>query len=257
MIRIVFLLRRKSDMSLDDFHRYWRDTHGPLVASHAKHLEILRYTQSHRLDDPANAQMQKARGGMEAEYDGVAELWWESEEALQAALATDEGQAAGAALLADEQRFIDLPNSPLWFNHEYPQINPAPEELVARPRSGLVKLHFPLRFRRDLEADAARTYWRTRHGPLIRSYAAASGILRYLQVHRFETPLAAELRASRGTAVDAYDGHAEVWFDRSVARSGPEVSAAGRAAIEDEAKFIDFKRSTMWLGKEHVIIDRR
>jgi hypothetical protein len=35
------------------------------------------------------------------------------------------------------------------------------------------------------------------------------------------------------------------------------VAAAGRAAVEDEAKFIDFKRSTMWVGKEHVIIDRR
>ena len=257
MIRIVFLLRRKPGMSLDDFHRYWRDTHGPLVASHAKHLEIQRYTQSHRLEDPANGQMQQARGGMEPEYDGVAELWWDSEETITNALATSDGQAAGADLLADEQRFVDLPNSPLWFNHEYPQINPAPEELVAREKSGIVKLHFPLRFRRDLDADAARTYWRTQHGPLIRSHAGASGILRYLQVHRFDSALESELRASRGTQVDAYDGHAEVWFDRTVARSGREVAAAGRAAVEDEAKFIDFKRSTMWVGKEHVLIDRR
>jgi uncharacterized protein (TIGR02118 family) len=257
MIRIVYLLRRKPGTSLDEFHRYWRDDHGPLVASHAKHLEILRYTQSHRLDDPATQQMQQARGGMETEYDGVAELWWESEEAFGEVLASDAGQTAAAALLADEQRFIDLPNSPLWFTHEYPQVNPAPEELVARPNSGIVKLHFPLRFRRDLEADAARSYWRTRHGPLIRSHAAASGILRYLQVHRFETPLEAELRRSRGTQVDAYDGHAEVWFDRSLARAGREVTAAGRAAVEDEAKFIDFRRSTMWIGKEHVFIDRR
>jgi uncharacterized protein (TIGR02118 family) len=257
MIRIVYLLHRKPGTGLEEFHRYWRDTHAPLVASHAKHLEILRYTQSHRLDDPANQRMQQARGGMETEYDGVAELWWESEETLRNALATADGQAAGVALLADEERFIDLPNSPLWLSHEYPQVNPTPEELVARPNSGIVKLHFPLRFRSDLDADAARTYWRTQHGPLIRSHAAASGILRYLQVHRFDSGLETELRESRGTRVAAYDGHAEVWFDRSVAVTGREVAAAERAAIEDEAKFIDFKRSTMWLGKEHVIIDRR
>lgn len=257
MIRIVFLLRRMPGASLEEFQTYWRDMHGPLVASHANHLQILRYTQSHRIEDPTNQQMQQARGGMETEYDGVAELWWDSEETLTNVLATTDGQTAAAELLADEQRFIDLPNSPLSFTHEYPQINPAPEELVAREKSGIVKLHFPLRFKRDLDPEAARSYWRTRHGPLIRSHAAASGILRYLQVHRFETPLEAELRASRGTQIDAYDGHAEVWFDRSVARSGREVSAAGRAAIEDEAKFIDFKRSTLWLGKEHVFIDRR
>ena len=74
MIRIVFLLRRKPELSLDEFHRYWREEHGPLVAGHAKHIGALRYTQSHRLDDPANEAAARDRGGMEPPYDGVAEL---------------------------------------------------------------------------------------------------------------------------------------------------------------------------------------
>jgi hypothetical protein len=37
----------------------------------------------------------------------------------------------------------------------------------------------------------------------------------------------------------------------------PERRAAGQRAYEDEANFIDFPRSTMWLAKEHVLIDRR
>lgn len=256
MIRLVFLLRRRPSMTLDAFQQYWRDEHGPLVASFARHIGALRYTQSHRLDDPMNASMHQARGGMEPEYDGVAELWWDSEDALGAALATEAGRKAAAALLADEEKFIDLPSSPLWLNHEYPQVNPTPENLVARERSGLVKLHFPLRFRKDLTEDAARLYWRTTHGPLIRSQAHASGILRYMQIHRYQSPLEAALREPRRTSVPAYDGHAEVWFDRSIPRAGTEVQAAGRRAVEDESKFIDFKRSTMWIGKEHVFIDR-
>ena len=28
-------------------------------------------------------------------------------------------------------------------------------------------------------------------------------------------------------------------------------------AVEDERKFIDFSRSAMWIGKEHVFIDKR
>jgi uncharacterized protein (TIGR02118 family) len=256
MIRIVFLLRRKPARSLAEFQRYWREEHGPLVASHAQHIGALRYVQVHRVDDVINERMATARGGMEAPYDGVAELWWESEEVLLAALATEAGRAAGAALVEDERKFIDLPNSPLWFAHEYPQVNPTPENIVARERSSLVKLYFPLRRRTELTEEAAQRYWRTSHGPLIRSQAAAAGILRYQQVHRFDSPLEAALRAERGTAVPPYTGHAEVWFDRGVQRSGPEAAASGARAIEDEAKFIDFKRSCMWIGKEHVFIDR-
>ena len=256
MIRLIFLLRRKPALSLVEFQRYWREEHGPLVASHAQHIGALRYIQVHRSDDAINERMASARGGMEAPYDGVAELWWDSEEALADALSKEAGNAAGAALLEDEQRFIDLPNSPLWFAHEYPQVNPTPENIVARDRNSIVKLYFPLRRRAELTEEMAQRYWRTSHGPLIRSQASAGGILRYQQVHRFESALETELRASRGTIVPAYTGHAEVWFDRGVPRTGPEAAASGPRAIEDESKFIDFKRSCMWIGKEHVFIDR-
>ena len=38
----------------------------------------MRYVQTHTLDDQSNSAAQQA-GDMEAEYDGVAELWWSSE----------------------------------------------------------------------------------------------------------------------------------------------------------------------------------
>ena len=86
--------------------------------------------------------------------------------------------------------------------------------------------------------------------------ATSMGMLRYQQVHRYESPLEAALREPRGTAIEPYTGHAEAWTDRSIRRGGPEGAAAGRAAIEDEAHFIDFARSAMWIGKEYVFIDR-
>jgi hypothetical protein len=94
------------------------------------------------------------------------------------------------------------------------------------------------------------------HGPLARSMAPATGILRYIQVHRYESPLEAALRESRGTTVEPYTGHAEAWVDRSVQRDDPVATGGRRAAREDEARFIDFARSTRWAGKEHVLIDR-
>ena len=116
MIRLTFVLRRKAGMSLADFQHYWREVHGPLVARHSTTLKILRYVQVHTLDDPVNDQLAGARGGMETPYDGVAELWWTDREVMASTFATAAGQAAGKELLEDEARFIDLPNSPLWFN---------------------------------------------------------------------------------------------------------------------------------------------
>ncbi len=256
MIRLVYLLRRRPDRSLEDFQRYWREIHGPIVASFATTLDLAKYVQVHTVEDPLNDAIREARGGMEPIYDGVAELWWHSLEAFEAALTSEAGQAAGAALLEDEAKFIDLPASPLWLACELPQVNPVGETVVATPRSSWQKLYFPLRLKAELGFEAGQRYWRTQHGPIIRSQAQAAGIHRYQQVHRIETPLEATLREARGTTVDAYDGHAEVWVDRGAPRTSVEAQQANARAIEDEAKFIDFPRSTMWFGKELVVVDR-
>ena len=93
MIRLVFVLRRKPGMTLAEFQQYWRGVHGPLVAKQATTLDIHRYVQVHTLDDAVNDQLAGARGKMERPYDGVAELWWKSREALTASF----GSAAGKA----------------------------------------------------------------------------------------------------------------------------------------------------------------
>ncbi|MFK7913655.1 MAG: EthD domain-containing protein [Pseudomonadales bacterium] len=262
MIRITFLLRAKSGLPKSEFYDYWLNQHGPLVASVAGDLNMLRYVQVHTLQDEeaqlANKGMADARGGMELPYDGVAEVYFENREQLLAGLATDAGKKAGALLVADEAKFIDLASSPLWLGYEYPQVNATPENLVATTHSNLVKLYFPLRAQRELGEDAAQAYWRHNHGPIIRRQADCSGIMRYVQVHRADDELEAQLRSGRGTAVEPYTGHAELWFDRSVlGQATPERRAAGARAITDESTFIDFPRSAIWLAKEHVFVDHR
>ena len=116
MIKLVFCLRRRPELSREEFQRYWYETHAPLVRKHAEILGIRRYIQVHSTDNPLNAPIQRSRGAP-AEYDGVAELWYDSFEAM-AANRSPEGTAAGRALLEDEAKFIDLANSPLWFAEE-------------------------------------------------------------------------------------------------------------------------------------------
>ena len=260
MIRLTFVLRRRPSMSLAEFQQYWREVHGPLVAKHATTLNILRYVQVHTLDDPVNDQLAGARGTMEPPYDGVAELWWTNREALASTFGNAAGQGAAKELVEDEGRFIDLVHSPLWFAYEYPQVNPTPEELVAREHSAFVKLFFCLRHPSNLSLEQAQLYWRTNHGPLIRGVAQGMRMRRYLQVHRYEDDLEQQLRASRGTTVAPYTGHAEAWFDRfelMTLANTPEGKKAMEIAVEDESHFIDFSQSAMWIAKERVFIDRR
>src|ERR1017187_513184 len=109
MIKLVFTLRRREDMTREEFQRYWRERHAPLVKRHADALHIRRYVQVHARDTDHDEAVAGARGSEPRFYDGVAELWWDSLEELTAAFTTEAGQAAAQELLEDEQRFIDLP----------------------------------------------------------------------------------------------------------------------------------------------------
>jgi uncharacterized protein (TIGR02118 family) len=118
LIKLVFCIRRRQGMSREEFQRYWRDEHAPLVERHADVLRIRRYVQTHLRETEADEAISGARGSEPGQYDGIAELWWDSVEELLAASSSDEGQIAAAALLEDERRFIDLPNSPIWLGEE-------------------------------------------------------------------------------------------------------------------------------------------
>jgi len=121
MVKLVFCLRRLPHLSRAEFQRYWLEQHGPLVRSHATTLGIRRYVQTHTDHEPLSMALAATRGAPEP-YDGVAELWWDSTDALVGATATPEGAAAGLALLEDERRFIDHARSPLFLATEHPLI---------------------------------------------------------------------------------------------------------------------------------------
>jgi uncharacterized protein (TIGR02118 family) len=127
MIKLVFTLRRRDGMSREEFQRYWREHHAPIVQRHAETLRIRRYVQTHTRETELDQVLAASRGSeLSAAYDGVAELWWDSLEELIAGYSTDAGQAAAAELLEDEQRFIDLPRSPIWLGEEHVVVGVSP-----------------------------------------------------------------------------------------------------------------------------------
>ena len=123
MIKLVFALRRRPELSLQEFQTYWRETHAPLVAARADVLHIRRYVQVHTTDLPGlHAAFQRRNGGAPAPFDGVAELWFDDLDALGG---DDPAvRQAQAELLADEANFIDLANSPMWMSEEHEIVAP-------------------------------------------------------------------------------------------------------------------------------------
>jgi uncharacterized protein (TIGR02118 family) len=258
MIRFVYVVRRKEGLSLTEFQKYWRNNHGPLVAKHSTTMRIRRYVQTHTLDDPLNEAIRERRGH-QPPYDGVAELWWDNTDELIAAAEKPNYQSAADELLEDEKNFIDFSKSSLWFAYELPQVNPTPENIVALEEGPIIKICYFGNTLPELSMEETQLYWRMNHGPLIRSLAPALGIKRYIQVHRLVTPFDDGPRSARGGMAEPFMGHAELWYDRKdlmAALNTPEGVRAGELAAEDEAKFVDFKRSARWLAKEHVFIDR-
>ena len=89
MIKRVSLLTRKAGMTREQFTRHWLEIHAPL----AKPVPgLVRYVQSHivgefrRPDIPTSA----------VEVDGIAELWFESRDSMERALASPEMKALHA-----------------------------------------------------------------------------------------------------------------------------------------------------------------
>jgi uncharacterized protein (TIGR02118 family) len=92
MVKTITFIKRKPGMSVEDFGRYWRTKHAPIVT---KLPGLRRYVQCHTI--PSGY-----RNG-EPAYDGVAEVWFDSTDAMRESATTPEFRA----VRADEPNFID------------------------------------------------------------------------------------------------------------------------------------------------------
>lgn len=118
MIKLVFCLARLPRLSRAEFQAYWHGVHAPLVRRHAAALGIVRYVQDHALPESPDFVLARIRGSAGHDFDGIAQLWWDSRDRYAAAGQTEAGRAAGQILLEDEARFIDLPRSPIFLVDE-------------------------------------------------------------------------------------------------------------------------------------------
>lgn len=254
MIKLVYVIKRRPDLSPEAFYDYWLNKHGPLVKSKSKDLRIVRYVQSHLIDHPANEAMRSLRGMLEP-VDGITEVWWNSLEDMQAAYATAEGQAAGAVLAEDEAKFIDFSGSQVFMTNEHLIFDhtdgkgPGPEA---------VKVTYLLSRKAGMSQEACHRTWLVDHGPLVASFAGVSGMTKYVQSHTTAPEQNEAARASKNY-LPPLDGITEVWLgslDQLAPGAGtPESAKAALAMAEDERRFVEMGASRCFLTKEHLIFD--
>lgn len=92
MVKLIYCISKKPDLSVEEFQRYWRETHGPIAG---RIPGLRRYVQCHVVPE--------LYGRQSPAYDGAAELWFDDLGALRTAMQSAETRAA----LEDEKNFID------------------------------------------------------------------------------------------------------------------------------------------------------
>jgi len=115
MIDVVLCIRRRAELSPEEFHSYWREKHAHLVAGHAQTLGIRSYVQHHTLVTGLESIVQDDRGCPPDVYDGIAVVSFESLDDMATRGAEPAALAAAEELAADERRFIDHSRSHIWF----------------------------------------------------------------------------------------------------------------------------------------------
>ncbi len=119
MIKLVYVVAKRADISEKDFHEYWLKQHGPLVRSFAKSMRAKKYVQSHTVSEDAGKRIRDTRPGMKQTYDGITEVWWDTLEAFSGGGSVKDGAEAARALLEDESKFIDFERSSIFLTEEH------------------------------------------------------------------------------------------------------------------------------------------
>jgi len=236
MYKHVALLVRQPGMSHEEFVDYWQTNHTPI----AREIEgVVRYTTV-LPTDPANA-----------EFDGIAELYFEGLEDLHAALGSegsrDYDPAKGKAKEAreDVDNFLAIDERPRFIGEETVQ-----RDEVGGDTDGLYKHSAFLVRQEGMTHEEFVDYWQTNHTPIAREI---EGVVRYTTVLPTD-PENAE-----------FDGVAELYFEDLDALHdalGSEGSrdydpAKGKAkeAREDVDNFLAIDRRPRLIGREQVVTD--
>jgi len=233
MYKHVALLVRQDDLTHEEFVDYWQHNHTPI----AREIEgVVRY-QTVVPTDPENA-----------EFDGIAELYFEDLEALHDALGSegsrDYAPEKGTAREAreDVDNFLAVEDRPRFIGEEIVQ-----KDEVGGDTDGLYKHSAFLVRKEGMTHEEFVDYWQENHTPIAREI---EGVVRYQTVVPTD-PENAE-----------FDGVAELYFEDLEAlhdalgsegsRDYDPEKGTAREAREDVDNFLAIDERPRFIGRETV-----
>lgn len=108
MIKVVMVVKRKQGISREEFYKYWKDIHGPLVAKHIPGMR--KYIQNHFVEVP----------GYEYEGDGIIETWYDDVASFQKSMEFNRTkEARGLGLGQDWAKIADMGPPKMWIVEEH------------------------------------------------------------------------------------------------------------------------------------------
>ena len=112
MIQISYLMRRLPSLSLEEFQSRWSEKHPQCAPEDSfSTLGVKRYVQVLPLDVDARDLVIGPRTGLAEPFDGIAELWVDSVEAIERDFSTAKAKEYIGIFFKDEQNFVDWSRS--------------------------------------------------------------------------------------------------------------------------------------------------
>ena len=221
MVKLVAFFKRKAGLTPEQFHQHWRTNHAELVV---RQKGMRRYVQNHTL-------LSSYKRG-EPDYDGVAEAWFDSTDAMRELSPSP----AYAAVRADEANFIDPGSMGMVLTDEVVIVD---GEI---PENALKWIGF-IKKRSDVSVDFFQEYWSGTHGKIA---ARIPGNRRYIQC-----------RARKGIYATGrtpdFDGVPMSWFDDLEALRASGQGPEYEATRADEKNFMAPGRIKSVVAVEHEI----
>jgi uncharacterized protein (TIGR02118 family) len=222
------LLKKKAELTDDEFRKYWLHRHAPVVLQ-TDLPGLAGYHQNHVIDAGQRG-IQYSRGQMH--LDGFSELWFEDDRPMA-------GGFADVGLTQDEQQFTEALH--IVTAERYTGVTPPKGSGQHIKRMSLLK-RIP-----GLSEAQFRHEWCEVHAGLVSKMPGVRGYRQNLIVARERV---------KGTACEynelPIDGIVELWFDDEAGLEAAFASTAGRETMAHAKTFIS--EITTFLVQDYQIV---
>jgi uncharacterized protein (TIGR02118 family) len=231
LIKSIAFLARKPGLSRQDFLRHWLDVHVPMchVVPGLRGYAVSPVVETQVRPDVPVLPM--------GEFDGVAQVWFDSLEARAAAAASPEGKrwhADGGTIIGNIRMFVTREQF----------VVPVPAN---RPKFKTLSV---IKRKPEFSAEKFHHEWAVVHAPMARAVPGLRGFtLNEVVEEQFRPDIPP-------FPLDGpVDGFTESWWDSPASRAQMVASAEGKAWFAHGSTFIGHVRSI--LLEEHVIVPAR